>query len=1097
VHPGSDSETLLDLLVQWEELRAQGKEARPEELCPDDEQLQGRLRERLARRQRLEAAMELPIAARREPMSAAAMLPVIDGYEIGELLGRGGMGLVFRATQTALKRPVALKIILSGAHAGAEERTRFRTEAEAVARLHDPGIVQIYDVGEQAGCPFLALEFVGGGSLADQLHGTPMAPRRAAQLILDLAEAVQHAHEQGIVHRDLKPANVLLSESGVAKITDFGLAKLLDAEQGYTRTGAVLGSPSYMAPEQAEGKARAIGPATDVYALGAILYELLTGRPPFLGASFLDTLDLVRRHDPAPPQALQPNVPLDLATICLKCLRKDPGKRYRSALALAEDLARFLSGRPIRARRVSRGEEIWRWCRREPALAALLATAVVLVLLVAVGTPLAALWLRQQRDDARLNERRARVAERDAVDTLWDSYLSQVELGRLSKQAGQRSQGLEALKRAAKIRRSPALRNAAIGCLALPDLMLARHWPWTMPADLVVAFDAKLERYVYQDDSRSHLTIRRVSDDRELVAFPGPPTVAWVGKLQFSPDGRYLGVIYTYADESPAQAFVWDLTQKVLSVDGVGAGSDVGLDFSPQSDRAAVVKRDGSISILAVPGGQELCRLEKSCRPHSVAFDPSGERLAVSSLDDRKVEIRDLAREGLVEATLRHAGGVFTSVWRGDGKLLATGCSDNNAYVWDVATHRQLVALTRHRAAVPFVTFNRAGDLLVSASRDGTTRLWDVMTGAHLLTAQGYCCQMGADDRHLACQIAPELGIWELAGTRECRTLDCGRVGSSAPGRDNGGPSSVDFSSDGQLLAAAGADGVRLWEMPSGHQIEHLLTGPSEFASFPPGETTLITYGQPGLQRWPIRRDQATTRIAPPVVLEAAKNSRLCRAALSQRGDSIAYLDQGDGQTVVLDARTLARKVVLKGLPSECDVALSPSGRWVAIGNFRTRATGATVWDAATGTQVWQLPHTDPWSETCLVRFSPDEQWLVTGEQDKFRLWRVGSWTAGPVIRRDHLEPTAGAMAFSLDARIMALAQSSSIVALVEPASGREIARLWGPDPQYINGLCFSPDAAQLAIATNNRVVRVWDLRLIRQQLQQLNLDWDLASSRQ
>src|SRR5262245_25974784 len=295
VQPVPESETLLELLVQWEELRRQGKTATPEELCPDDARLQALLRERLARRQRLHAALDLPGDTRPEHVAKPAALPVIDGYELGELLGRGGMGLVFKARQKALKRPVALKIVVSGAHAGAQERARFRTEAEAVARLQHPGIVQVYEVGEQAGCPFLALEFVSGGSLADQLDGTPMPPRRAAQLLLDLARAVQHAHEQGIVHRDLKPANVLLTEAGVAKVADFGLAKLLDAEEGHTHSGVVLGSPSYMAPEQAEGKVRAIGPATDVYALGAILYECLTGRPPFLGASFLEALDQVRR----------------------------------------------------------------------------------------------------------------------------------------------------------------------------------------------------------------------------------------------------------------------------------------------------------------------------------------------------------------------------------------------------------------------------------------------------------------------------------------------------------------------------------------------------------------------------------------------------------------------------------------------------------------------------------------------------------------------------------------------------------------------------------------------------------------------------------
>jgi hypothetical protein len=363
VQPVTDSETLLALLVQWDELRQQGKTATPEQLCPDDARLQTLLRERLARRQRLQAMLDLPAVTPHEPVVRPAPLPIIDGYEIGELLGRGGMGVVFQARQKALKRPVALKIVVSGAYAGAEERARFRTEAEAVARLHHPGIVQIYEVGEQAGCPYLVLEFVSGGNLAQQLNGTPMPPRRAAQLLLDLARAVQHAHEQGIVHRDLKPANVLLTETGVAKITDFGLAKLLDVEQGQTHTGAVLGSPSYMAPEQAAGKVHAIGPATDVYALGAILYELLTGRPPFLGASFLETLDQVRSHDPAPPQTLQPTVSDDLAAICLKCLEKSPAERYPSAAALAHDLDLFLRGEAIAVRKMTLWDQAVRLVR--------------------------------------------------------------------------------------------------------------------------------------------------------------------------------------------------------------------------------------------------------------------------------------------------------------------------------------------------------------------------------------------------------------------------------------------------------------------------------------------------------------------------------------------------------------------------------------------------------------------------------------------------------------------------------------------------------------------------------------------------------------
>jgi hypothetical protein len=350
VHPVPDSKRLLDLLVRWEELRQKGQPAKPEELCPEDARLQALLRERLGRRQRLHAALDLSAGARQEPAPRPATMPVIAGYEGGELLGRGGMGLVYKATHKALKRPVALKIVVSGAHAGAGERGRFRTEAEAIARLHHPGIVQIYEVGEQDGCAYLALEYVGGGTLAQKLDGTPLPPRRAARLLLDLARAVQHAHERGIIHRDLKPANVLLTEAGALKIADFGLAKLQGAEYGLTHTGVVVGTPSYMAPEQANAR-KEIGPAVDVYALGAILYQMLTGRPPFVGTSFQDTVEQVRTHDPAPPQTLQPRVSGDLAAICLKCLEKAPDRRYRSAAALAHDLDLFLRGEAVAARK--------------------------------------------------------------------------------------------------------------------------------------------------------------------------------------------------------------------------------------------------------------------------------------------------------------------------------------------------------------------------------------------------------------------------------------------------------------------------------------------------------------------------------------------------------------------------------------------------------------------------------------------------------------------------------------------------------------------------------------------------------------------------
>ncbi len=303
--------------------------------------------------------------------------PLIAGFEISGELGRGGMGVVYHAKQLSLGRDVALKIVLAGPHAAWSDRARLRAEAETVACMKHPNIVPIYEIGEQNNLAYLALELVEGGSLAQALAKRPMASYQAAEMAEILAKTMSYVHERGVLHRDLKPANVLLTIDGVPKITDFGLAKWLDVPSKDSRSGVVAGTPGYMAPEQARGQTALVGPATDVYALGAILYEMLTGRPPFHAATTQETVQQLLTEDPVPPTKLQPRVARDLETICLKCLQKEPARRYATASAFARDLQCFLSGRPILARPVPSWERAVKWARRRPAVAMLIGFSVV------------------------------------------------------------------------------------------------------------------------------------------------------------------------------------------------------------------------------------------------------------------------------------------------------------------------------------------------------------------------------------------------------------------------------------------------------------------------------------------------------------------------------------------------------------------------------------------------------------------------------------------------------------------------------------------------------------------------------------------------
>ncbi|HYV39685.1 MAG TPA: protein kinase, partial [Gemmataceae bacterium] len=365
-------------------------------------------------------------------------MPKLPRYETLELLGHGGMGVVYKARDLQLSRLVALKMIRDNSLADPGDIARFQAEAETVARLNHPNIIQIFDVGNHEGTHYLALEYAEGGSLDKKLNGKPRSPKQSAESVQTLAAAVHQAHLNGVVHRDLKPANVLVSKGWVLKISDFGLARNIGASI-HSGSNHLVGTPNYMAPEQATGIGKAVGPATDIYALGAILYELLTGRPPFVGVSTLDTLYQVVHDNPVPPRAMHGNIPPDLETICLKCLRKDPVSRYESAKHFADDLERFRLGKPIQARPVGKTEKLVLWARRKPAVAALMGALATVLLLASITTTV--LWLiASARAESAANEASAKEqqrlrAEKNAEEAKAHAAAKEVEWARAEKNA--------------------------------------------------------------------------------------------------------------------------------------------------------------------------------------------------------------------------------------------------------------------------------------------------------------------------------------------------------------------------------------------------------------------------------------------------------------------------------------------------------------------------------------------------------------------------------------------------------------------------------------------------------------------------------------
>jgi WD40 repeat protein len=799
---GNES-SLDDLIRLWHELQEDGHAVSLQELCAGDPEKLAELHERLRAIASLTSFLDRtsPDNSNQAADVGRAGGPMqVPGYELLGELGRGGMGIVYKARQLGLGRVVALKMVLYAAHADEQQRRRFQAEAEAVARLQHPNIVQVFEVGEHDGLPFYSLEFCPGGSLASRLNGTPWPAGPSAEFVAVLAVAVQAAHEAGVVHRDLKPGNVLLAADGTPKITDFGLAKKLDEAHGLTQSGSILGTPSYMAPEQAEGKTREVSPAADVYALGAILYECLTGRPPFKGTTLLDTLEQVRTQEPVPPRRLEFKVPRDLETVCLKCLHKQPSRRYASARELADDLARFRRGEPIRARPVGRAERAWRWCRREPVLAASAALSAVALLLLLAGSFWYSARLGAARGEAAAaqgeavaaDQRAAAAEARSAADrTLADTREYFLLLGRVHERALRRRPGwtwacADDLARAAALPLAssalPELRTDLAECLGGIDVREAGRAAKDFPAH-ALAYDPR-GRWLAVGESKAQawascsvlLANARTGSTIRRLRFPPSFPFQLSSKVQdgtralaFSPDGRWL-----VAGVRSGQLHRWDLTAEPPRLDSwPGHDKEVRrLCFSPDGEALYSLAEEEQVRRWAAAGTwPRTAEFRRRAGAGDLAVSPRGDWLACTDVGG--LHFLDPRTLTASRPEVVYPGSEYLCA-SPDGRTLAMTVG-STIRILDARTGQVVPTLrapdreTSHEDGVTDLAFSPDGALLASASQHANdVRLWDV-AGGRLLSAWGAAggtarLAFRPNARTLAVLAERHMALYELGG---------------------------------------------------------------------------------------------------------------------------------------------------------------------------------------------------------------------------------------------------------------------------------------------------------------------------------------------